>query len=197
MDRKRPVYGPEDVIAIINRHRHDWMNDLQVLFGYIQMNRHDRIKEYIGRLSDKLSRESMVSKLADPGLVAYLYRFRAVCDRLGLEVIPAGEINLTKLGKTGEQAACWIPPVIEAFAGAAIPEEAETNRLTVTIDRLDERLSVRFSFAGALHPEHLRDSLGPLLDEVRKSGACADVREEGGKVDVHLLIGTADDRPKG
>jgi hypothetical protein len=197
MDRKRPVYGPEDVIAIVNRHRHDWMNDLQVLFGYIQMNRHDRIKEYIGRLSDKLSRESMVSKLTDPDLVAYLYRFPAVCDRLGLEVIPAGEINLTKLGKPGAQAAGWIPPVIDAFAAAAIPEEAETNRLTVTIDRPDGRLSVRFSFAGALHPEQLRESLAPVLEEVRASGAEAAVREEGGNVDVHLLIGAADDRPKG
>lgn len=189
MGRKRTVYGPEDLIAVVNRHRHDWMNDLQVLFGYIQMNKQDRIKEYIARLSDKLTRESLVAKLSDPDLVAYLYRFRAVCDRLWLEVVPSGEIDLTKLGRTGARAAGWMPAVIDAFAAAAVAEEAETNRLTVRLDRDGGRLTVCFAFAGAFQSGPLHAALAPLLQQVRAEGAEAVWRASGDAAEVVLVIG--------
>lgn len=192
MERRRTQYAAEDLIAILNRHRHDWMNDLQVLFGYIQMNKQDKIKEYIHRLSDKLTRESLVSKLADPELVAYLLRFRAVCDRLQLEVDPSGEIDLTKIGLPGVRAANWIPRIADAFAAAADPDEAEHNRLTVALDWNGNRLAVRFGYRGGLLPDVLEAALPPVLDEVRMAGAEAAWQEGDMSVDVHLFIGAAD-----
>lgn len=192
MERMRTHYAAEDLIAILNRHRHDWMNDLQVLFGYIQMNKQDKIKAYMHRLSDKLTRESLVAKLADPELVAYLLRFRAVCDRLQLEVDPAGEIDLTKIGLPGVRAAGWIPRITESFGAAADPEEAGQNRLSVALDWDGSRLAVHFAYRGGYVPDVLKAALLPVLDEVRTAGGEA-VWQEGDKsADVRILIGTAD-----
>jgi len=197
MEGREQVYRPEDLIAIINRHRHDWMNDLQVLIGYVQMNRQDKIREYIARLSDKLTRESLVSKLADPNLVAYLHRFRAVCDWVGLEVAPEGEIDLTKLGPAGRRAAGGIPAVLEAFAESAIREEAEANRLTVAIGLDGRRLAVRFTCTGRCRMAQLHAALNPLLDSMRAEGAEVSLREEGGAADVLFRIATESAGTKG
>lgn len=192
MERIRTQYAAEDLIAILNRHRHDWMNDLQVLFGYMQMNKQDKIKEYIHRLSDKLTRESLVAKLADPELVAYLLRFRAVCDRLQLDVVPSGEIDLTKIGLPGSRATVWIPRIVDAFAEAADPEEAGHNRLTVKLDWDGNRLVVHFGYEGGCISDALRTALLPVLDEVRAAGDEAAWQEGDLSADVRLLIGTAD-----
>lgn len=192
MDQSQRTYGPEDLIAIVNRHRHDWMNDLQVLFGYVQMNKQDKIKEYISRLSDKLTRESLVSKLADPNLVAYLLRFRAVSDRLGLEVVPNGEIDLTGIGQAGRRAAEWIPALIDAFEAAAHPEEAGHNRLTVALDWDGQTLAVDFAFAGAIRSGQLHAGLEPLLREAKSAGAEVSLLQGEETVDVRLRIGPAD-----
>lgn len=182
-------YGPEDLIAVLNRYRHDWMNDLQVLFGYIQLNRQDKIKEYIARLSDKLTRESLVAKLADPDLVAYLIRFRATNDRLHLEVVPAGEIDLTKLGLKGRQAGAWIPAVIDAFAAAVPPEETDGNRLVAELDWDGERLTADFRYTGACRRETLSRLITPVLEEAKASGHDARLMEEDGTMVVRLVIG--------
>lgn len=189
MEGKEQVLRPEDLIAIINRLRHDWMNDLQVLIGYVQMNRQDKIREYIARLSDKLTRESLVAKLADPQLVFYLHRFRAVCDWVGLEVVPEGEIDLTTLGAAGKRVADWIPLLVDAFAEAVLREEAGDNRLTVAIGRHGRRLAVRFTFSGALDRARLEAGLAPVLHRMREEGAEVALRGDGGEADVLFRIG--------
>src|SRR5690606_8892232 len=75
-------YEAEDLLDVMNHYRHDWMNDLQVLFGYIQLNKADKLKAYVENLSDKLYRESLVSKLGVSELVAYLLLFRSKSRKL-------------------------------------------------------------------------------------------------------------------
>jgi len=57
----------ENQISLLRKQRHDFMNDLQVIYGYLQMKRPQGALEYI----DKLSREnqiiSEIYKLQDNG----------------------------------------------------------------------------------------------------------------------------------
>ena len=40
-------------IRTLNHHRHDWMNDLQVLYGYIRMNKPDKSVECVENIRDR------------------------------------------------------------------------------------------------------------------------------------------------
>lgn len=63
------------LITILNHHRHSWLNDLQLIFGYIKLNKYDRLEAYVERLKQKLENESRISSIPDPTLVLELLLF--------------------------------------------------------------------------------------------------------------------------
>lgn len=55
----------ENYISLLRRQRHDFMNDLQVIYGYLQMKRPQNALEYIDRLSKENEMISEIYKLQD------------------------------------------------------------------------------------------------------------------------------------
>lgn len=70
----------------LNHHRHDWMNDLQVLYGYIQLGKPDKSVQCVERIKERIALDSRISKLGIPSLVFYLHSFRTYSSTLELEV---------------------------------------------------------------------------------------------------------------
>ncbi|MFD2880227.1 Spo0B domain-containing protein [Paenibacillus rhizoplanae] len=56
----------------LNHHRHDWMNDLQVLYGYIQLGKPDKSVQCVERIKERIALDSRIAKLGVPSLVFYL-----------------------------------------------------------------------------------------------------------------------------
>lgn len=63
------------LLAVLNHHRHSWLNDLQLIFGYIKLKKYDRLEAYVEKLQQKLESESRISTLPDPSLVLGLLQF--------------------------------------------------------------------------------------------------------------------------
>jgi len=57
----------EKYIILIEKQRHDFMNELQVIYGYLQMRRPEVALEYIDRLSKENKIISEIYKLQDDG----------------------------------------------------------------------------------------------------------------------------------
>ena len=57
----------ESYINLLRRQRHDFMNDLQVIYGYLQMKRPQGALEYIDRLSKENEIISGIYRLQDNG----------------------------------------------------------------------------------------------------------------------------------
>jgi hypothetical protein len=57
----------ENYIGLLRKQRHDFMNDLQVIYGYLQMKRPQSALEYIDRLSKENEIISEIYKLQDNG----------------------------------------------------------------------------------------------------------------------------------
>lgn len=55
----------ENYISLLRKQRHDFMNDLQVIYGYLQMKRPQGALEYIDRLSKENEIISEIYKLQD------------------------------------------------------------------------------------------------------------------------------------
>ncbi|MDP4095653.1 Spo0B domain-containing protein [Paenibacillus sp. P96] len=60
--------------AALNHHRHDWMNDLQVLYGYIRMGKYDKSAECVERIKERAAQDSKLSKLGIPALIFFCTR---------------------------------------------------------------------------------------------------------------------------
>ena len=63
--------GPEeckDLISIWRTERHDFLNHLQVITGYLQLNRHQKVQEYVREAIAQVSAGSALFSLQPPGL---------------------------------------------------------------------------------------------------------------------------------
>lgn len=89
--------------ATLGHHRHDWMNDLQILYGYIALGKHDKLLQCVERIKDRMAEESKISKLGVPSLVYYLQSFREMNKSVQLEIHIEDDLCLGEI--LNEQAA--------------------------------------------------------------------------------------------
>lgn len=66
--------------------RHDFLNDIQVLAGYFQLQKLEEGRRYLAQMYQRLQQESMLIQLDYPPLVVYLMTFNYQQDALRLEV---------------------------------------------------------------------------------------------------------------
>jgi hypothetical protein len=69
----------ETSLTLLDRKRHDWMNHVQVIMGYLSMKQSDRIRPYLERLVQQAQYERRLSQVNHPplavALVALPHRF--------------------------------------------------------------------------------------------------------------------------
>ncbi|MBK5241577.1 Spo0B domain-containing protein [Clostridium sp.] len=76
----------ENYISLLRKQRHDFMNDLQVIYGYLQMKRPHGALEYIERLSKENEMISEIYKLQDNGF--------SLCLESNIKKLWASEIKV-------------------------------------------------------------------------------------------------------
>ena len=65
MDHQAPG---KNVVELLRLIRHDWLNHIQVIKGYISMGRFDRVEEMLNQIVSDLEQESRLSNLNVPRL---------------------------------------------------------------------------------------------------------------------------------
>lgn len=86
--------------ATLAHHRHDWMNDLQILYGYIQLGKYDKLAGCVERIKERMAADSRISRLGIPSLVFYLHSFREQNKSVQLEVCIQEDLQLGELLST-------------------------------------------------------------------------------------------------
>ena len=69
----------------IKGQRHDFMNYLQVIYGYIQMGRREAAMGYIMKVNSRMLLEGRLGGLDDKGLYLAISEFAATCYRHNVE----------------------------------------------------------------------------------------------------------------
>jgi len=140
-------------IRTLNHHRHDWMNDLQVLYGYIRMGKSDRVVQYVEQIRENMTKESKIAKLGIPSLITYLQSFRTMTNSLQLVVSIEEDLNLAELSLEGEQLAAAIVEIINMYRFGVKAGSGEVASLTVAFSSDDTGLQLAFAFEGELNDE--------------------------------------------
>lgn len=156
--RKRDAETDLTIIRTINRQRHDWMNDLQVMLGFLRLRKYDQLQHYVDKIRAKALVESYISKLGIPSLIVYFLSFPAEHKALSLEVEIDQEINLAELPLDGEQTERLVIELAELFHEHAELAETEPNMLSIGFDLEETSLLLDFVYTGA-YMEKLREEL--------------------------------------
>jgi sensor histidine kinase regulating citrate/malate metabolism len=151
-------------VRTLNHHRHDWMNDLQVLYGYIRLGKLDKTVGYVEKIRERMNAESSISKLGVPSLISYIQSFRTITNSLALEVEIEGNVNLLELGQQAESAAETLIHTINAYRMAAKPRSGEEAVLRLRLSADAGTLYAAFRYDGELvNAEHWNQKMKEQL----------------------------------
>jgi hypothetical protein len=138
-------------LRTLSHHRHDWMNDLQVLYGYIRMGKPDKTVQSVERIIERMTQESKIAKLGIPSLILFFQSFRTVTNSVQLEVIVEGEVDLTKHPVEGEAVAETVIDLVHAYRMAAKPGMGDAAKLKVELTGRACELLVFIRYEGDLN----------------------------------------------
>lgn len=147
-------------IRTLNHHRHDWMNDLQVLYGYIRMNKPDKAIECVEKIRQRMSEESRIAKLGVPSLILFAQSFRTNAGAMTLHFDLPEELNLAELPLDAEAAAETLMKLINVYRCGVKPGLDEPAALTVRLALDDKRLTASLTFEGeCIEPKEMQDQI--------------------------------------
>lgn len=148
------------LIRTLSHHRHDWMNELQVLYGYIRLKKIEKLQDYVDKIKETAMQESYISKLGDSELAAYLLGFRVDKRNMALEIEFEQEIELQALPLPVKKTARLLREAIELFDRYATPGDGEPNVLSLSLAvEEDGYLLFDFVYQGGYEERELRSAL--------------------------------------
>lgn len=152
----------QTAIKTLNHHRHDWMNDLQILYGYIQLGKVDKSLECVGRIKERMHLETKIAKLGIPSLVFFLQSFRTTGSNVELEVNIADDLYLSGRIKQ-DDSENWVSAIVEAIRSyqyGALASWGESRKLTLSLYEEDGKVVAFFEGEGSrVEPEVLQQQI--------------------------------------
>lgn len=132
--------------ATLSHHRHDWMNDLQILYGYIQLRKYDKLTACVERIKERMLIESKISRLGIPSLIFYLQSFREINKQVQLTVLIEDDLQLDELcsEKEAQQLTSAIVETITAYQFKDRVSWGELVQLTVSFYQDQGHIYVSF-----------------------------------------------------
>jgi len=132
----------------LNHHRHDWMNDLQVLFGYIRLQKQDKTIEYVEKIRERMANESSIAKLGVPSLISFIQSFRTVTNSLQLQVSIKGDVCLNECAEDSGKIAQTLIHTINAYRFAVKPDFGDPAVLRMELWRDGDAVYASFYYQG-------------------------------------------------
>jgi stage 0 sporulation protein B (sporulation initiation phosphotransferase) len=136
--------------STLSHHRHDWMNDLQILYGYIQLGKIDKLASCVERIKGRMAVDSKISGLGIPSLVFYLQSFREMNGSVELVVDIEDNLNLGNLlsSDDAEKLTEAIIETVRAFQFVDRSTWGEIPQLRMSLYRESDEVLVRFDREG-------------------------------------------------
>ena len=86
-----------DAVMSLHQDRHDWMNDLQLLYGYIRMEKKAEVIQCIEQIKLRMLEEGRIAQLFSPTLIFFLRSFRSTVHYINLKIVIEDELDIDNL----------------------------------------------------------------------------------------------------
>jgi stage 0 sporulation protein B (sporulation initiation phosphotransferase) len=153
----------ENTVRRLNRYRHDWMNDLQVLFGYIQMKKYEKLPLFVDKIKRKMSSESQIYNLGDPALSLLIADFCEQNDTYVFELNSTEAVVIRKLPVNDRLLQDLIFHLLSIFQQSSLGEDRQSNRLQLSFEALERSLCVHFHYTGNYEEKKLAEAANDVF----------------------------------
>lgn len=161
--------GHQALIRALAYYRHDWMNDLQILFGYVQLKKYGQLISCIENIREKINSESAINRLGIPALTADLVEFNMTSGELELRLLMENDVNLSGLSVQPELIHRLVIDTVRGFQIHSV-SGGEPNMLSLTIELMDDYIRFDFEYNGKYRQSELSAYLrSTILENSRMS----------------------------
>lgn len=161
--KQREAVNQRQIIELISHYRHDWLNDLQLLFGYVSLKKYDKLEGCMDKIRTKTLQESSIAKLGIPSLVAFLISFRLYYNALALVLEMDEDINLASLPLDQEKVSRLVQMTVKLIHAHAVPSLDEPNVLSVQFDLESNALLFDLIYQGGYDEIALQQGIKLIL----------------------------------
>jgi hypothetical protein len=103
----------EDVISLLRLQKHDFLNHLQVVAGFLHLNKQAMAHEYLMEAIAQIQREGKALRIQSPELVGVLYHYKAKGEQVGIKVKIEVADEILELGQKGKTLAQFLKEMLE------------------------------------------------------------------------------------
>ncbi|KQL48820.1 sporulation protein [Brevibacillus choshinensis] len=164
-ERKLFTHQTDQLLAVLNRQRHDWLNHVQVLLGYLHLNRTEQGEAHLKRIAEMAMQESMIARLNSSLLSVFFLTFNALNKEMLLEVEVCNQVDLTKITLNEQQLFQLMSEILCTVNDHVDPNSYEPASMQLSLEADARGVQFRFDLAGKL----CASGLGELEKLIRKS----------------------------
>jgi stage 0 sporulation protein B (sporulation initiation phosphotransferase) len=166
--------------------RHDWLNDLQMIMGYVQLRKYDKLAACVDMLKERMAEESRTSKLGSPGLIEALLTVRSRSLPFAFRVNVDERLRFRSAADAAELA---VRRTIAAFEEASGKGERGTdNSLTCAFANERDDTAIVFTYQGAYAASALRLAVEELKKELRPAAPGAAITASYGAEEAIVTV---------
>jgi stage 0 sporulation protein B (sporulation initiation phosphotransferase) len=141
------VRRKQEFIDYLKHYRHDWLNHIQVVKGYITLGKAEDAQRYLDGVIIKSLEESKISQLGDPDLAYFLLTYNWRQDRVILDVeIDHNSVEISSIGKDYPYLLAWIKELTTMVERQC--DQEDENHLLIVLCIDDKGLIVKVDFEG-------------------------------------------------
>lgn len=151
-------------LRLLSQNRHDWMNDLQILYGYLRLQKYHKAIEAVDRIRERMERESRVARLGNARLSSFLLSFRVLSETLRLEVHVDDDFALDGPEVWRDRLAKAVIDLVNAVRFRVVRGSHREHTLHLAFSRGDRGVELRLRFSGEVTAfEELREEWQNVL----------------------------------
>ena len=128
----------DETILALRTQRHDFINHLQVIQGLLQLERYDRVREYIGELTEKIAPIYIPFQIHLPEATATIMKKIPLAQEAGIEMDLQIESSLEYLSISGVDLASILTNLIDNAIEALKEVSSADKRICICTDETDQ-----------------------------------------------------------
>ncbi|RCW66415.1 Spo0B domain-containing protein [Saliterribacillus persicus] len=167
-----------EIMQAIRHYRHDYLNDLQLLHGYAQLGKWDKVKEKMNMYVQKANNERELDQLNIPKTSLYIYRTNWETNNIQLSFSVNKKVDIASNSNIDESLKYHLEELINEIHFYENPNELIIAELDMELET-SEKLNIRLILA------HNFKDIVKLTEKLKNKKFIADIKENRND---HLII---------
>ena len=174
-----------EILEVVQVHRHDFLNHLQVISGLLQLNKVDKVNDYINQVSRDMGRLSVITRMQMPELKAVLLVAVNNAHKHQVDFIFDIDTDMEEnCNCPGEILALAVEECINAALKELSPPQVADRRLLFSLSENGKKYVFKFRFPGL--------SAAAVSNMQTNLEYCRSLKEQGVQVGLAVTVERAE-----